>query len=129
MGCCTGLVGWRFGVTEDFYVLPSPILADLFQPHEFDQFVPDTHPKPIIISDDDTDSDVTVVPAPIIIISDDDTETDDVVTKIFCTRATDPYHYLVYWHYRRYIELLALPEIHRVMIPWRIKDFRHPLWR
>ncbi|KAG2328612.1 hypothetical protein Bca52824_011340 [Brassica carinata] len=67
---------------EDFNVLPSPILADLFQPQEFDQTVPDMFPTPIIISDDDTEIDDMVAPAPIIILSDDDSETDDIVPEV-----------------------------------------------
>ena len=31
-GYCTEVVGWIFGVVENFDVLPSPTLADLFAP-------------------------------------------------------------------------------------------------
>ncbi|KAF3590766.1 hypothetical protein DY000_02022536 [Brassica cretica] len=55
-GCCTGVVGWISGVMEDFDVLPSPTLADLFAPQDFDQI--------IIISDDDTESDDDVLEIP-----------------------------------------------------------------
>ncbi|KAF3582683.1 hypothetical protein DY000_02029053 [Brassica cretica] len=79
-GCCTGVVGWIFGVMEDFDVLPSPTLADLFAPQDFDQVVPEMIPTHIIISDDESDK--VAVPAPIIIISDDDTESDDDVLEI-----------------------------------------------
>ncbi|KAH0862391.1 hypothetical protein HID58_079602 [Brassica napus] len=65
---------------EDFDVLPSPTLANLFVPHDFDQVVPEMIPTPIIISDDESDD--VAVPAPIIIISDDDTESDDDVLEI-----------------------------------------------
>ncbi|KAL0854084.1 hypothetical protein Bca101_059236 [Brassica carinata] len=67
---------------EDFDVLPSPILADLFQIQEFDQTVPDMFPTPIIISDDDTEIDDMVAPALIIILSDDDSKTDDIVPEV-----------------------------------------------
>ena len=66
---------------EDFDVSPSPILADLFQPHEFDQIVPDMFPTPIIISDDDTEPD-DAVPTPFIVISDDETNADDLVPQM-----------------------------------------------
>ncbi|KAF2532527.1 hypothetical protein F2Q70_00030180 [Brassica cretica] len=56
LGCCTGVVGWISGVMEDFDVLPSPTLADLFAPQDFDQI--------IIISDDDTESDDDVLEIP-----------------------------------------------------------------
>ncbi|KAH0877825.1 hypothetical protein HID58_065219 [Brassica napus] len=79
-GCCTGVVGWIFEVMEDLDVLPSPTLADLSAPHDFDQVVPEMIPTPIIISDDESDD--VAVPAPIIIISDDDTESDDDVLEI-----------------------------------------------
>ncbi|WZZ47639.1 hypothetical protein YC2023_043898 [Brassica napus] len=72
--------GWIFGVMEDFDVLPSPTLSDLFAPQSFDQVVPDMITTPIIISDDESDD--VAVPAPIIIISDDDTESDDNVLEI-----------------------------------------------
>ncbi|KAG2328592.1 hypothetical protein Bca52824_011320 [Brassica carinata] len=39
-------------------------------------------PTPIIISDDDTEIDDMVEPAPIIILSDDDSETDDIVPEV-----------------------------------------------
>ena len=65
---------------EDFDVLPSPTLADLFAPQSFDQVVPDMITTPIIISEDESDD--VAVPAPIIIISDDDTESDDDVLEI-----------------------------------------------
>ncbi|KAL0702886.1 hypothetical protein Bca4012_059008 [Brassica carinata] len=67
---------------EDLDVLPSLIFADLFQPQEFDQTVPDMFPTPIIIPDDDTEIDDMVAPAPIIILSDDDPETDDIVPEV-----------------------------------------------
>ncbi|KAH0848424.1 hypothetical protein HID58_091633 [Brassica napus] len=66
---------------EDFDISPSPILADLFQPHEFDQIVPDMFPTPIIISDDDTEPD-DAVPTPFIVISDDETNADDLVPQM-----------------------------------------------
>ena len=74
------MVGWIFGVLEDFDVLPSATLADLFAPHDFDQVVPEMIPTPIIISDDELDN--VAVPTPIIIILDDDTESDDDVLEI-----------------------------------------------
>ncbi|KAF2533267.1 hypothetical protein F2Q70_00030178 [Brassica cretica] len=80
LGCCTGVAGWIFVVMEDFDVLPSPTLADLFAPQDFDQVVPEMIPTHIIISDDESDK--VAVPAPIIIISDDDTESDDDVLEI-----------------------------------------------
>ncbi|KAL0877686.1 hypothetical protein Bca101_027392 [Brassica carinata] len=49
---------------EDFDVLPSPILADLFQPQESDQTVPDMFPTPIILSDDDSEIDDIVPEVP-----------------------------------------------------------------
>ncbi|WZZ50952.1 hypothetical protein YC2023_051059 [Brassica napus] len=79
-GCCTGVVGWIFGVMEDFDVLHSPTLADLFPPQSVDQVVPDMITTPIIIYDDESDD--VAVPAPIIIISDDDTESDDDVLEV-----------------------------------------------
>lgn len=54
-------------------------VADLFDPHEFDQVV---DPTPLIISDDDTEIDDMVVPEPIIIISDGDSKTDDIVPEV-----------------------------------------------
>ncbi|KAL0771715.1 hypothetical protein Bca101_036866 [Brassica carinata] len=83
--CCTGVVGWIFGVMEDFDVLHSPTLADLFPPQSVDQVVPDMITTPIIIYDDESDD--VAVPAPIIIISDDDTESDDDVLE---TPSYDP---------------------------------------
>ncbi|KAH0879551.1 hypothetical protein HID58_066945 [Brassica napus] len=61
---------------EDFDILPSPTLANLFAPQDFDQVVPEMIPTPIIISDDDTESTDDVLeipsvapPSPIIIWS------------------------------------------------------------
>lgn len=65
---------------EDFDVLPSLTLADLFAPQSFDQVVPDMITTPIILSDDESDDES--VPAPIIIISDDDTKLDNVVLEV-----------------------------------------------
>ena len=65
---------------EDFDVLRSPTLADLFAPQSVDQVVPDMITTPIIIYDDESDD--VAVPAPIIIISNDDTESDDDVLEV-----------------------------------------------